>query len=99
MNTMRCVKMEIEQRPRELLNRFAGCISSGYSQESVHSSFTFHLPNEVVSSISRPYFRVSRPQIAGALDQIQAAQPGKEANVHLAWKGVNEDVKSALRKS
>jgi hypothetical protein len=30
-------------------------------------------------------------QVTGTLNQMQVAQPGGKANVHLAWEGVNEN--------
>jgi hypothetical protein len=33
-------------------------------------------------------------QVTGTLNQMQVARPGCEANVHLAWEGVNENVES-----
>jgi hypothetical protein len=31
-------------------------------------------------------------QVTGTLNQMQVAPPGSEANVRLAWEGVNENV-------
>jgi hypothetical protein len=55
----------------------------------------------VVQSITgpAPHLWLDYSQVTGTLNQMQVTRPGGEANVHLAWEGVNEDVESGPCKS
>ena len=69
--------------PGDLLGIFSGKI-----RFSEHCS--------VAQSIAgpAPHLWLDYSQVTGTLNQMQVARPGGEANVHLAWEGVNEDVES-----
>lgn len=41
-----------------------------------------------------PHLWLDYSQVTGTLNQVRVARPGGEANVHLAWEGVNENVES-----
>ena len=49
---------------------------------------------DVVQAIEGPIpnLWLDYSQVTGTLNQMQVAQPGGRANVHLAWEGVNENV-------
>jgi hypothetical protein len=40
------------------------------------------------------YLWLDYSQVTGTLNQMRVARPGGEANVRLAWEGVNENVES-----
>jgi len=71
--------------PGDLLGIFSGKIR-----------FSEHC--NVVQSIIGPksYLWLDYSQFTGTLNQMQVARAGGEANVRLAWEGVNENVESGL---
>lgn len=55
----------------------------------------------VAQSITGPilYLWLNYSQVTGTLNQIWVYWPGREANVHLAWERVNENIESSPYKS
>jgi hypothetical protein len=67
----------------DLLGIFAGKI-----RFSEHHNTAQFIPGPI------PHLWLDYSQVTGTLNQMQVAPPGGEANVHLAWEGVNENVES-----
>jgi hypothetical protein len=64
----------------------------GIFSSKIRFSEHFNVAQSIIGPT--PYLWLDYSQVTCTLNQTRVAWPGGEANVHLAWEGINENVES-----